>query len=287
MGSILKNSIYSPEFYRSLKEKKVSFSLKYYYTLALGLSLVLTVYYSFVFVPALSSFLREIGPQIIKNYPDELVVNIKDGKVSVNVTEPYRISFPEELKTIYEKLPAAPPEENLLVIDTKNQFTPERFEEYHAYVLLTKEMVAYREGKKGIKIEPLSQFPNVEITKKKVAALADNILSLRKFLAPLLVFGLFVFFILLFSLNLLWLFLGAFLVWAIARVKKVELGYTKAYQIGIHAITLSSLVETFLFVVQPIPKVPFLFTMIMIFVTIVNLRPVFKSQSPEIKTDSE
>ena len=63
---LVKESIYSPNFYRSVLGRPLSFSLKYFYTLVLGFSIVLTFYFSFLLVPRFNAILSSVGPAILK-----------------------------------------------------------------------------------------------------------------------------------------------------------------------------------------------------------------------------
>ena len=96
-------SIYSPEFYKELLGLPFSFSLKYFYSLAVVLAVALAVIFSFKIIPAAQPFLQSIGPQVLNYYPDELVITIKNGDVSTNVAEPYLLPLPAPLIDLVEE----------------------------------------------------------------------------------------------------------------------------------------------------------------------------------------
>lgn len=272
---LIRKSIHSPHFYEELQNQPLSFSIKYFYSLTIGLSLALTLILSFTMIPAASSFLKDIGPAILRTFPNDLVIEVKNGKVRANVPEPYLMPLPDNLKTVlaesYKSIP-----QNILVIDTQTPFSPEKFYGYSTLVWLTKETVVFDEGEKGIRIQFLNESINATIDKSKVFSFFDAIRSISRWLAPILVFGIFVFSLVAYSTTLLYLFFGALLVWVISKIRKINLDYRKSYQVGIHAATLSVIVASvsFLFAF----RIPFLFTAIMIIVALMNLVPEKKPQ---------
>jgi len=284
--TLIKESIYSPEFYRGLPSKPLSFSVKYFYMLALALSLVVTVVFSFTFIPAISSFLKNIGPAITAYFPDELVITTKGGEVSVNVPEPYVLPVPPALQVIpmdgaegKGQMPT-----NLVVIDTKNEFSETAFAEYDTLVLLMKKSVAFSDGEGKIRIESLGDIPDYTIDKALVQKFASRTGSFLKYLAPILVFGIFFVSLVVFTFYLIYLFLAALLVWLVMKMRRAEAGYKKAYQVGIHAMTLGLILNTFFLVVfLPKPTMPFLFSILLIFVVAVNVKsPEPSAEKPVI-----
>ena len=87
----IKNSIYSPKFYKELLEKPFSFSFKYFAIFALTISLFVTIIFSVIYIPGIKFFIDEFGYNVIDYYPEELQVTIKNGQVFTNVQEPYFI----------------------------------------------------------------------------------------------------------------------------------------------------------------------------------------------------
>jgi hypothetical protein len=56
------------------------------------------------------------------------------------------------------------------------------------------------------------------------------------------------------------------------KIRKISGGYPKAYQIGIHAMTLPILLNIIIFLFVPDFRVPFFFTIAMLVGGLVNLR---------------
>ena len=78
----IKNSIYSPKFYQDLLAKPFSFSVRYFVLLALIVSLIGTINFSFTVFPAIKLFVDDLGPKIINYYPNDLQLTINKGQVS-------------------------------------------------------------------------------------------------------------------------------------------------------------------------------------------------------------
>ena len=82
--SVLKKSVYGPDFYKSLKDQPFSFSLKYFYSLVLVLSVIMCVIFSYIFLPKANLFFFNTKENFIKEFPDSLVINIEKGRVLTN-----------------------------------------------------------------------------------------------------------------------------------------------------------------------------------------------------------
>lgn len=273
----VRKSIYNPEYYEEIESKPFSYSIKYFYSLVLVMAVILSTVYGFIFIPVTVSFLKSFGTAIVDYYPSELTVTIKGGMVTTNVTEPYSLPFPEKLRSSETK-----GIDNLLVIDTHHDFTMDLWNQYKTTAWLTKDTLIYRDKDNRISITPLDKTPNTEITRTKIASWLAAIEPFFKWVPPLLIFGIFVFFMFFLSGYLFYLLFGALLIYFIARLKKIPLSYKKAYQVGLHAITLS-LIFTLakLSLLQGSPNIPFLFTAVLCIVAWINLKKKEESTTTE------
>lgn len=272
-------SIYSPEFYKELFGRPFSFSLKYFYSLAAVLAIVLAAIFSFKIIPIAQSFFQSIGPEVLNYYPAELVITIKNGQASTNVKEPYFLKMPQgfipkegKYKYNLEEIEPRTDLENLLVIDTATPFTLEGFHNYKTAVLLMRDNVAYYSDKGEIKIQSLKGVPDITINKSLVSGLVGKISSLLIFVGPLIAIGTFLIAMIVLSFELVYLLFGAFLIWGLMKIRKISGGYPKAYQIGIHAMTLPIFLNIIIFLFVPDFRVPFFFTIAMLVGGLVNLR---------------
>lgn len=227
------NSIYNPAYYKSIAEKPLSYSLKYFFFFALIVALVFSVFYSFVFMPKIQSFLDFAANKLINYYPSELVVTVKDGQASANVDQPYFLKAPQALKAEENSKDF----ENMLVVDTQNQFDMQAFTSYKTLALLNKDTIALLDENGAVKIQTLKDVPDVVINKSAIEGLFGKIKPLFRFVYPLAALGLFLAGYAGVILKFIYLIFGALLVWAVSSVKKNSLGYKKSYRVGLHLVT--------------------------------------------------
>ena len=284
---VIRASIYAPYFYRAVLSKPLSWSIKYFFSFALVLAVISTAVVGWRAVPAVNSFLSNLAPTILKYYPDELEVAIKNGEATSNVPEPYVIKLPQELIDSWEKSGdqnLAP--ENLMVINTKTRLIDwKEFQDYKAVALLSKDAIVLRDKNGGVRIQPLTDVPNTTINKKEIASMLEGIKPYAKLAAPILVLVIFLLAYSWLMLKLIFLFIAALLVWLIAaKFKGINIGYKKAYQVGLHAMTAALLLETFLRIFLGV-AVPYIFTIVTLLAVWFNLN--FKEGFPSVsKPDS-
>ncbi|MFH1769673.1 MAG: DUF1189 family protein [Parcubacteria group bacterium] len=241
----IKNSIYGPQFYKDLQNKSLGFSIGYLFKLALLIALVATIIYSIVLVPKVSDFLDNIGADIIDYYPDELVMDIKDGKVSVNVPEPYFLALPGELRGELDDTNVDPSVENLLVINTKQEFSIDLFESYNTVALLGEDYIAHYDDNSQIAIISLSDVPDFTLDADKVSTWAGKIESIVK-IVPMVILPIGVFlvsFFVTFIWNLIYMFFGAIVILILLKIMGKQTGYGHSYRIGLHALTLNVIIK--------------------------------------------
>lgn len=264
---IIVDSIYNPAFYRQLLEKRFSYSLKYFLGLALLITIVSSAIFSISALAPINRFVASAGENIINFYPEELEVVINHGNVSTNVTEPFFISVPDSWRGSAESTI-----DNVLVIDTTNDFSLDRFYQYRTAAWLTKDSLIFLKDS-GIQIEPLNKIDNATINQAQVRSLVNRATPYLKFVTP------FIFLITLLAIlssfvgKLMYVCLFALIVLIIGKIKNISLTYQKAYQIGLHAITLG-LIVNLLPSGFPLLHIPFLFTLLATIVVAINLKPI-------------
>ncbi len=140
------------------------------------------------------------------------------------------------------------------MVDTSSTFSLAQFASYTTIFWIGKDSVV--SGNRGaVRVSSLERIQNVVITKPLIQSYTEKAKGLLRWLSPLVIFGLFLLSLFLFSVNLLYFFFGGFLVWLMARWKKIPLSYKKAYQIALHAGTLGLLLYA-LFMILFFPFVP-------------------------------
>ena len=273
----IRSSIYGPAYYASLAEKPFSYSMKYFLSLAVLLTVILSAVLLFSIVPNVHSFLATTSTKVLDYYPNELQITISHGKVSTNVAEPYFLKFPAEFMTkgaassVSSSLP-----ENLLVIDTKDQFTIDEFRNDRTLLLLTGDSFAYvrDQNKQDIDIQTLGQNFSMVFNKGVVASFVQKIGSYFWIIYAatiiLVPVGIFIGM----AVRFVYLFLFALLAWAFLRMKKINGGYKKAYQLGLHLMTAPLIIGVFCSIFIPAENIPFLFTAIALVMMVINLKSV-------------
>jgi len=286
----IKNSIYNPDYYSGVISKPFSYSLKYYFLFVLLIAFVSMILLSFTVVPKIKFLTDIFSEKILQYYPDELEIVIKDGKASTNVQEPYFIKAPPG----WEKETAVPDKkilgiENLLVIDTKTPFSIERFKDYKAFCYLAEESLTCYDEDQALKTTLLSKVPNVTINENFISSFIGKIEPFFKLVYPLLAIAVWFGISVVLFLRLSYLLLAAFLIWGVAKIKKVEIGYKKSYQFSMHLMTLpiiiTCLINYFLSFVKINLSFPFFFTILLVIMAAINLKPKAITGSPSLPAD--
>jgi hypothetical protein len=283
----VRDSIYGPVYYASLKDKPLSYSIKYFILLAVWLAVIASVVFLFPVVPVVNSFLENASQKVVAYYPDNLQVTVASGSVSTNVTEPYFLQLPDELKTSLASsssygISSSSPE-NLLVIDTKDPITVSEFQGDRTFVLLASDSVAYTKDQSMV-VQPIGSNVSMKINKAAVVSFVGKVRPYFRLIdwaiAILMPIGIFLGMI----FRLIYLFFLALLIWAVMGIKKVGGGYKQAYRWGLHLMTLPMILGIALWVIVPGVNIPFLFTVITLIVAAVNLKNVSSAVSSTLPT---
>ncbi|MBI2464431.1 DUF1189 family protein [Candidatus Peregrinibacteria bacterium] len=271
-------SIYSPEFYANIPQKKLRTVLGYFFLLALFLAFIASI------APALKLFTegekeaRVFIDNVVKLYPPELEIYIRNGEVSTNSElEPIFINVPENFS---EELKGY----KLAVIDTKTPFSFEKFQEYRSFAWITKDAIVMEQGEREqVRAFNLSKMPDTDINQKKITKLVEKILPWIGPFKIFLCFGIFIGNYFSFIWRISYLFFFALLVWLVAKIAKKPFSYGASYKIGTHAITLGLIIET-LFRIARASGFSYMFTLISLVVVLVNIISLKNTQKKaEIK----
>lgn len=277
----VRSSIYDPSFYRQLRSSSASAAFGYFALLVFVLSVVVGIVISVTgWHQVVSSGVLGNARQVIASlYPDELILHYRDGRISSNVAEPYFIATPpswrendREESSEENRMPA-----NLVVISTRQPVSHADFARYDTNVILAGDSLWTFEASKGkTQIYALDRLGDDPITvdKATVNKLADKVIGyVKPVLAIVFVLLPFPIFLGLMIGYLVYLLLGACLVWVVAKVRHVELGYGQSYKLGLHLMTLPLLYALVAHLI-PALDIPWLFTIILVIVAYLNLRPV-------------
>lgn len=259
----IKNSLYSPFFYASLKERKFSRSFGYFFSL-IGL---LSVVMAFVFGVELSQALSAGNLRKFSDfYPKELNIQIQGGAVSTNVAEPYGIKERADF-------PSADKYTNTVVIDTKNTFSVDAFKKYDARILIGKNFIVIAKSRSRFEFDDLSRMPDFSLSQQRIFHWIDLIESRHLLFSLGLFAGLFLSFFGFFTIKLAGLLIIALPVLFFGKLKKAGLSYKNSYQIVLHAVTVPLIIQT-IFILGGIGvPLPFFYSLIALIIAFANIRP--------------
>jgi hypothetical protein len=235
----IKNSIYNQDYYKNVVlNESLKQSIKYILKLSLILVLVLLIIFSFK-IPGLITQGEKLVSTMARDFPEDLIISIKAGEVSINQPEPYVFGMPDYLQND-ETTSLASNELNLLVINTTEDYSIDKFNEYQTLFLLAEKEIVAKKDDNRLEVFSLTKVKNVDIDKNWI--LEKESLFINKFLPwatalaiPFLYIALFIGF----SLGALFLALWyALVVLLIFKLKKINLPYKKCYQIALHASTI-------------------------------------------------
>jgi hypothetical protein len=224
----------------------------------------------------------------VDNYPQDLVVTVKSGNISINKEEPYFVKLPDLMNDGNRQSNKI---ENLIAVDTKSEASADNLKKYNTVALVTKNYIVYQKDDGQISIQSLENISDMVVDKIAVTNFVEKYSPYLKLLYPFFIIVFFIFFVLLILFRLCYLFLAALLIWLIAHIKNVEISYGKSYQLGLHLITLPLLLFSPFF---HLVYFPFNFTLLLVILAFVNIRkkdggtvlaPTESVQAPEVKKD--
>ncbi len=241
----IKNSVYNKEYYSNIVlNQSLRESVKYLAKLSLLIALLGVIIFAFS-IPSLSNQIKKGVYSFVAEYPDDLIVSIKDGNATVNQPEPYLYKIPDNL--INSNDAQSLKIDNLVTINTSLPFSLDKFKEYSTFSLITKKELVLMQSEKGqVRIMPLSDLGNLEITKAWVLdkeGIFTKILPwIMAILIPLVYIATFMG---IFIGTIIILFFYAAITWALLRTKGINANYMKSYQVSLHAITILLIIGVF------------------------------------------
>lgn len=229
----IQNSIYSSTFYKTLPNKSFKQSIIYFLLLILLLTTIRLITSAGPLLFEAPRAMRDFAANIINCYPKDLEIKITNGKVSINSHEPYFIPFcgqPDNNK-------------NFAVVDTQNQFSQTKFDEYKVVVWMTKDSVVYKKNDYETNSYSLAQVKDFKLNEGVLNSFYDKLTPYFKFVGPLLLLLALIGIYLSYDVRLIYLLVIALIVWLTSKAFKQNLSYGQSYKIGLHAITLGLIVE--------------------------------------------
>ena len=256
----LKNSVYGPEFYQNIASDDGRGAISYFAKLSLLVAIIMVI----PTIPGILGFFSEQQlSAYASQYPTNLEIKIIDGRASINQPEPYKIPLQST-----GNVKDAKGLQNLLVIDTKNEFTASLFDSYSTIALLSRDFAVMRD-KNGLRMLPLNQIKNFMLNHDTIQSIQHSLLP---YLIPIAICAsalmVSAFFILNFA-RLIYFFFAALIVLGVEHLMKRFVAYKNAYRMTVYASTPGIILSTlaYIFGIQ----LPFLtFTFILLLTVLIN-----------------
>ena len=244
-------SLTTVKYYQDILKTELGFSMKYFFVLAIIVTLIVATVNLVPAVPRIESTIDSILTQSQELYPEDLVITIENGRMSTNQPDPVIIPMPQ-VPGVQEPDPAVD-FDNLVIIDEEG--TLGDMEEYSTLFLVNESnILMWSEGR--IEVYPLRDFPNTEITRETISNLVERFegwVRLVPYIVVVLVFVALLFYYL--GFRLVYLLPVALIFFIIGSIRGLNLTYGKYYQVGLHTITLPLTVE----LISALAGVPILF----------------------------
>jgi len=277
----IQKSIYGPAYYQELLHRPASFSWKYYTNLALVLALLVTIVSSIPLVPGINRALIEFPQKFFAYYPDDLEVRIVGGHATTTVTEPYYLPLPTFLQGT---MGTSSNTQFLGVIDTKTPVSLEQFQNYHSFFWISENALVMEDGG-NVRVNMFGPTLNYTVNESTLRGLFTRAEPYFKFVAPIVVFFIFLAMIAVFVLNLGYLLFAALLVFIMGKFWKKGWGYTTSYRLALHATTLPLLLSAmFSMIGLGANDLPFLSTALLLFVVYFNFKTFTSSMPPSVSS---
>ncbi len=278
---LIRQSIYNPQFYFTLRFRSLRAAFSYFYTLLTGLSFLVALSALFVLVPPVTSFIHRVPGYLNAFYPDGLTLTIKNGIISTSRQESYSFPLPNGLK---ESAAIPPHVDRLIAINTREDRLAEHFSEYHTLLLVGKDTLVYRD-ERGIQTIPASELPDATVSRQSLDHTVARLRSFLPLLAPAAVLVAFLASFLLLNFTLLYLAAGAFAILIFTKIKHASLTYRQSFAIALHAATLPLIVSVLLWCFTFILLPPIFFTLIFLAGIFFNMNYDIKKLSAASMTE--
>jgi hypothetical protein len=223
-------TFYSGDFYNKIKDEKTIGGIEFLFKVSLFITVCLAILglvLILIFSPLLKSKINEF---VATSYPDDLVVNIKDGKMTANIDEPFFIKTPGATENSEVK-------KNLLVLLPNEKKDASLLSKYDTSLAITSDGIV-GEKNEGKEISIIN-YDDMTFTLDKV--MAQKYLNILYyfftifFVIGVVPMGMLVL-VTMIGFHLIWLFFVALLIWAFLSLKKLNISYKQSYRIGMYSI---------------------------------------------------
>lgn len=238
---VFKNSISSPKYYRDILKTDLWFSVKYFLFLSFLASLLFSISLSIKAIPEVVSGIKSFSENVRGVFPDDLVINFKEGKWEANKEEPIVIPMPSFTQDSDKYIPS-----NIAVFDKAG--TIDKLKELNTVVLINNENLIYMGEGDSITAQPINTIPDFTLDKVSVNTRIDTLNTYAKaipFLLPV-IFLISSFVFNYFSVGVFNTLIIGFVVYLVSIIKKNKIDFRSACKIGIHGMTLPIIIQLIL-----------------------------------------
>jgi len=231
---VFSKSLTSPAYYKDVVKADTRLSLKYFFTLALFASVIVSIYVLVPLVPKVRSALEDGVTHALMLYPDDLVIEATDGEVFINYPDPFIVPAPKTEHTLFE---------NIIVYDSDGT-VDDLFSTYKSLALVNRTNIMFQEGTGSVKVESFADLPNGTFTKAdllNITSLVESLIAYIPYILSVLLFLVIAFYY--FVFRLLYLFIVATAFFVIGNIKGLRLTFRQYYRIAIHTFTLPLVFE--------------------------------------------
>lgn len=247
----IKQSLYSPEFYRSQQNVSFGTPFKYFLKLVTIQALIMTFVLALFVFPIISKVISKEGTDfILSYYPADLELTLKGGQLSTNVQEPFMVPMPQGwiMDNDNDKVNGVPANKlptNLAVIDTKAVSALDSLAKYDTLILLTKDALISTDNEGETVIQSFKDFPAGTFSRQTLVWFVDMLRPFLKYLIPLaflaLMIGLFVASSIAHMIQLLFV---ALIIWTVSLIRKTGITYGQAYNMSLYGVTAAIILGT-------------------------------------------
>lgn len=262
----IQNSIYSPQFYKTIPQKTLWQAVKYFILLILLLTTISILALFQNLVIETPKIIQDYIQKTINCFPDDLEIKISGGEVSTNVEEPYFITDCDPLSGVGGM--------KIAVVDTKTPFAQAKFEEYNTLVWVTKDAVSIKDKDYQTRIYSLKGAQDFTLTKQSINSFYNKFSPYLKWVGPVILaltfFGIFIVYL----LRLSQLLITSSLIWLLGKIFKHELNYSTSYKVSLFASTLGLIVDLIVSTTSQYTHFygfPFMFTFLTLGIVVINL----------------
>ena len=244
---VFKNSVTSTKYYNDILKTDFWFSLKYFLMLSFFASLIFSAFSSITVIPETISGIKSLAENTRKVYPEDLVINFKEGTWETNKEDPVIIPMPDLEEESKEYLP-----DNLVLFDKNG--TIDKLDEFNTLFLFNNENIIYKNDGNAVTSQPLDFIPDLTLDAKTINSGIDKIYKYLKVLPYVLPLFILIFTFLFNYLggvlfNVLFI---AIILYLVSLVAKVKIPFISTLKICIHAVTIPVLLQL---VLIPFPQI--------------------------------